>query len=90
MSVSTLVCAPERFQIFVDALAHKLVWISKRNFTCSFDALRLRADYILVEIEPKIKRGVGLKIKIIIFSNYKNKKNKIYYKAGPKLGGVKK
>ena len=29
---------------FVYALAQKLVWISKQNFTCSFGTLRLRAD----------------------------------------------
>ena len=48
-----------RYQIFVDALANvnKLMWILKRNFTCSLAALRLRADKILVEIEWKIKGG---------------------------------
>ena len=40
MSVSTLVC----YQIFVDTLTQKLLWISKRNFTFSFGALRSRAD----------------------------------------------
>ena len=44
MSVSLLVCYSERYQIFVDELAQKLVWISKPNFTCIFGALRLRAD----------------------------------------------
>ena len=29
---------------FVSPLAQKLVWIPKRNVTCSFGALRLRAD----------------------------------------------
>ena len=41
MSVSLLV---RTLPIFVDALAQKLVWTSKRNSTCSFGALRLRAD----------------------------------------------
>ena len=42
---------------FCDALTRKLVQISKQNFTSSFGALRLWADYILVEIGPKIKGG---------------------------------
>ena len=33
-------------------LAQKLMWISKQNFTRRFFKLRLRSDYILVEIEP--------------------------------------
>ena len=66
MSVGTLV----RYQIFADALAQKLDWISNRNFTCSFGAIKLRAGEILVKMGPKIKRGGrGLKIKIIRFSN---------------------
>ena len=44
----------------VYALAQKLKWICKWNFTCSFSAMGLRADHILVEIEPKIKAGRGL------------------------------
>ena len=42
MSVSTL---PN----VVYALDQKLVWISKQSFTCSFGAVRLRGDEILVE-----------------------------------------
>ena len=38
-------------------LAQKLVWMSKRNFTCNCGALRLRAGSILVENGPKIKGG---------------------------------
>ena len=41
MSVSLLV---RTLSIFVDALAQKLVWISKPNFTPSYAALRLRVD----------------------------------------------
>ena len=68
-------------QIFVDTLDQKLVWTPKRNFTCSFGALRLKADYILVEIEPKIKRGFKnwndniFKVKK---KKKKNEKNDIY------------
>ena len=43
---------------FVYTLAQKLMLISKRNFICRFFMLKLRADQILVEIEPKIK-GMG-------------------------------
>ena len=55
MSVSWLVCT---LPIVVDKLAQKLVWISKPNFTPSFGPLRLRADMILVHIDPKL-RGEG-------------------------------
>ena len=55
MSVSMLVSTLPNF---VYSLAQKLVWISNRNFKCSFGAWRLRAGLILVEIESKIK-GVG-------------------------------
>ena len=37
----------------VFALAQKLVRISKRNFICSLNGLRLRADWILVDVDPK-------------------------------------
>ena len=40
---------------FVYALGQKLAWILKQTFTCSYGALRLTADLILVEIELKIK-----------------------------------
>ena len=53
MCVSTLVST---YQIFENALVQKLVGLSKRNFTSSFGALRLR-DKILVEFEPEIKGG---------------------------------
>ena len=42
MSISTLVIT--RLANLVNALAQKLVWISKDNFSYSFGALRLRAD----------------------------------------------
>ena len=44
----------------VYALAQKIVLISKRNFTCIFGELRLRVEYILVEI-GQIIRVKGLK-----------------------------
>ena len=53
MSVGTLLN-------FVWALVWKILPISKRNFSCSFlVVLKLRSDYILVEIELKIKGGGG-------------------------------
>ena len=55
MSVCLLVCT---LPIFVDELVQKLVRISKPNFTRSFGPLRLRADFILVHIDP-ILRGEG-------------------------------
>ena len=56
------------------ALAQKFVSISKGNFTCSFDAFRLRAALILVEIEQKLRKGWGLKIK-----TKKRKKKRSYF-----------
>ena len=70
MSISLLVCQ------FVDKLVHKLVRISKPNFTHSFGVLRLRADQMLVEIKPKIK-GWGLKILKLQDFQTKKKKKKI-------------
>ena len=61
MSVSTL---PN----FMQALAQKLVSISKRNCTFSFGALILRAGWL--KSNPKLRGGGGLKIKILSFSNY--------------------
>ena len=43
---------------FGDELAQKLVKIPKPNFTCSFGALRLRAEKILVHIDPKLTRPI--------------------------------
>ena len=48
--VSYLVCT---LLIFVDKLAQKLLGLSKANFTRGFGPLRLRADLILVHIDPK-------------------------------------
>ena len=56
MSVNMLVRALPNF---CGRTAQKLFGILKRNFTCSFGALRLRADLILVHIDPKL-RGVKI------------------------------
>ena len=52
--VSQLVCT---LPIVVDELAQKLVLISKPILTRSFGPLRLRADQILVHIDPKLRWG---------------------------------
>ena len=67
MSVSTLLN-------FVYALVQKLVCISKLNLTCRFFILRLRADQISVEIEPKLRWGPLKKLKLKNFQTKKNNK----------------